>query len=166
MARIVSSERFEIRLPLTDQQWQAVADTPGGLVKLMSKGGKDHWQGYVLRKESHVNEANRQRAIVVAVDKPLEQTPPLYAGTFVTAQLLTVVLDSSVRLPASALSSSGHIWYVDDNDQLARFIPKATYAFDNQIVAQLPEGYGPGKFVERPLSSYTPGLKVQPVVAP
>jgi len=166
LARIVSNDRIEIRLPLTDQQWQVVSDAPGSAVELTTTGGMGNWQGYVLRKEAHINEANRQRAIIVAVDDPLNQSPPLYTGTFVTARLPTVIFEASVKLPASALSTDGYIWHLDDDDRLARFIPKTTYAFSDQIIIPLPAGYEPIKFIVRPLNSYTPKLKVKPVATP
>jgi RND family efflux transporter MFP subunit len=160
LARLVSQDRVEIRVPLSDRQWailDASADLP---VEVSSQAGGEHWSGYVLRSERHVNISDRQRALVIAIDQPLEQAPPLYPGTFVAVHLPSRPIDAAFRLPASALTPDGHLWYIDAEGQARRFRPRAHFRFDDDIVAIPPASLDTADIVIRPLASLSEGTPV------
>ena len=162
LVRLLSSDRVEIRIPLTDRQWQTVSTNPDNIVELTARDNHQRWRGYVLRAEKHITRANRQRALIVAVDKPLDQPTPLYAGTFVTARIPTREIDNAVALPATALTPGGEIWFVDKENRLATLTPVRTYTLAEQVAVQLPVQHTALRALVRPLRNYSIGQTVIP----
>lgn len=165
IATLYSTDRIEIEVPLSAEQWANLPlisslDKTKWPVVLKDAQGQSQWQGYVDRVEMHLESSNRQRSAIVAVDKPLEQATPLFPGTFVTASITGKSLESLWQVPASAISQSGDVWFVNEAGVLDKFNAQkrfskndATYIvpFDADITAQI---------VARPLSSYMTGMKV------
>ena len=163
LARLVSRDRVEIRVPLSDRQWRVAATETGTDVIVRSPDGAATWAGRVLRTEGHVDRENRQRAVVIAVDNPVEQHPPLHPGRFVSVEIPGAVFDVTYRLPPSALSTDGEIWYVDDDDRLNSFRPSSIHNFNDVILVVAPDGNGKRRILLRPLAAYDIGQHVRPV---
>ncbi|MEM9557989.1 MAG: efflux RND transporter periplasmic adaptor subunit [Acidobacteriota bacterium] len=168
-----SSERVELRLPLTPADW-ALLPPEGELLAQrwpveLSTGGREprRWRGRVSRIERHVVTETRQRALVVTVPNPLEQDPPLYPGTFVRATLLGRELAEVLDLPAHVVTEQGEIWFVDGEGLLAKTAVDARPGADGRVLVTAPaELQGDAlEVVAHPMASYLPGLPVQKEVA-
>lgn len=118
LGQIFSTERIEIRLPLSsrdlpflDLSDRSDASEGGktGLVTIISKVGERvyRWPATLLRTENSLDQQSRQLFIVVAVIKPFEPTkdgrPPLRLGRFVTAEIQGKVIPDAYLIPRSAL---------------------------------------------------------------
>jgi hypothetical protein len=119
----------------------------------------------VHRALQHLDSTSRQRTLLLAVDAPLDQSPPLLPGTFVEAELSGRTLDNLWQLPGSALSRRGEIWYVTDDNTLARFSTEPLFSHGAYIYVEVPAECAATaiRVVVHPLNSYLPGMIVQPV---
>ena len=85
VATLYSTDMVEIPVALTTRDWENLPD-PATLsgdqwpVVLKSVEGNQTWAGHVLRAEQHVDTTSRQRTLLIAVDSPLAQVPPLFPG--------------------------------------------------------------------------------------
>lgn len=131
---------------------------------LTSVDGEASWQGRVLSLGQHLDAETRQQPVLIVVDKPLQQTPPLLPGSFVKVTMQGTLIDNLWQLPVTSLSQRGEIWYVTEEDTLGRFSAEPAFSDENGIYISPPEALA-GRSVRvltQPLSSY---LENQPVKA-
>lgn len=171
VATLYSTDMIEVPVPLAVRDWknlpapESLAGS-GWPVQLTGVEDKKTWTGRVLRAEQHVDTTSRQRTLLVVVDSPLDQTPPLLPGIFVEVGIDGREADNVWELPSSALSQQGEIWYVTKNDTLAKLQVQSAFTHGNSIYVEVPEqmAQAPARIVAHPLSSYLPGMAVQPIV--
>lgn len=171
VATLYSTDMIEVAVPLSTRDWKNLPDSTTLIgsswsVELKAVEDNQTWNGKVLRATRHVDSTSRQRTLIVAVDSPLDQVPPLLPGTFVGVGMNGRAVDNVMKLPNSALSQRGEIWYVEEGNILARFSAEPIFSYDGSIYINVPKKLASGsvKIVVHPLSSYLPGMKVQPVV--
>ncbi len=129
VATLYSTDLIEVSVALSEREWQSLPATSQMLatqwpVQLQAVEGNDQWLGQVLRSEQHLDGTTRQRSLIIGVEKPLDQQPPLNPGTFVKATLAGSERDGLWQLPLTSLSQRGDIWYLDADDHLAKFAAK------------------------------------------
>lgn len=179
LATLSSTDRMEVSIPLSSQQW---AQLPSGRtltagkwpVILSTDDGTQTWRGYVIRVGKTVNKQTRQRPLVVAVERPYDLDVPLYAGSFVKARIDGKVMSNLWKIPTTALSQSGDIWLIDDNDCLTKLPLTESYSRDGSLYMPAPTSYtlpdetqnNSGRQVARlvlsPLNSFVVGMCVTP----
>jgi RND family efflux transporter MFP subunit len=134
LARIFSTNRAEIRLPITDQQLRYLEQPFGSgrdagplntPVTLRAEvGGQEiMWQGYLDRMDGAVDNDNRVWYAVAYVDDPYglqSEAPvtPLVVGLFVEAEINGRTVSDVYRLPRSALRNGDRVLIVDADDRL------------------------------------------------
>jgi len=171
LAELYSTDRVEISLPISQLDWQKLPDMKvleGGQwpVTLVSVETGQQWRGYVQRTELHLDDTTRQRSVIAAVDRPLEQASMLAPGTFLKAEIKGRELSNLWRLPSSSLNQKGEIWYVS-NGVLAKFSADPL-ASDEQAIYIRPPASLYDKTVNvltHPLSTYMTGMAINPVEA-
>ncbi|ODC03104.1 hypothetical protein BFW38_05640 [Terasakiispira papahanaumokuakeensis] len=171
LGELVSTDYVEIRVSLPPSDW---AQLPGEdqlnagqwPVTLRDAQTQSQWQGHVIRTEGTLDDTTRQRALILAVDQPFEQTPPLLPGTFVEALIPGRTLNQLWALPATALSQSGKLWYLREDQTLAAFEAQPRFSHHGLIFIEPPEplAIAPQQVLTQPLHSYTPGMAVTPVL--
>jgi RND family efflux transporter MFP subunit len=174
VATLYSVDRVDIEIPLSADQWAnlpalknsdlSVSDGEKWQVALSSADGDASWQGYVSRIEQHVESTSRQRSLVVSVDLPLEQTEGLYPGTFVQAHIDGAVMDTTWKLPASAISQQGELWFIDQNNTLKKVSAQKVFERADSVYVAPIDNLSKAKIVKRPLNSYVVGMRVSPQV--
>tara|TARA_R110001592_G_scaffold356937_2_gene659487 strand:- start:2539 stop:3705 length:1167 start_codon:yes stop_codon:yes gene_type:complete len=169
IAELYSADRIEISLPVSQPDWHKLPDIEAldqgrWPVTLISVETGQQWRGYIQRTELHLDDTTRQRSVIAAVDRPLEQTEMLTPGTFVRAEIQGRELSDLWRLPPSSLSQRGEIWYESDGI-LARFSAEPIASDEQAIYLRPPTSlYGqPVNVLTHPLSAYMPGMAVNPV---
>lgn len=165
LGEVFDRTRAEIRIALSARDWQNLPEETELLrgdwpVQLTSVEDGHHWQGYVLRVEHHIADDSRQRHLVVAVDEPLSLQQPLLPGVFVQADVFGRFIDGLWRLPASALSQQGEVWYLDSESQLNKFGATPVFSDKGFIYVRPPLNLqvGSTQVVTQPLNSYLPGM--------
>lgn len=134
LARIFSTNRAEIRLPLTDQQLRFLEQPFGSgrgagplntpvMLRAEVGGQQVEWQGYLDRMDGAVDDDNRVWYAVAYVDDPygLQQdavTTPLVVGLFVDAEISGRRVADVFRLPRSALRNGDRVLIVDADNRL------------------------------------------------
>ena len=165
VATLYSTDRIEIEIPLSEQQWTNLPKLDSGSewsAKVTDSTGSVEWVARVERSYQYVAQETRQRSIVLVIENPLEQENPLFPGTFVTATIEGTEVANMWQLPASALSQQGEIWTVDEQGLLAK--SEATTLFERQqhIYVKPTQTGDSVQVVMRPLSNFKVGMKVQP----
>jgi RND family efflux transporter MFP subunit len=166
LMELYSTDLVEASIPLSDPQWEKLpppAELLAGKwpVLLLSDDGEHSWEGYVTRIEQHVNSENRQRALIIAIDNPLDQEIPLYPGTFVRAEIPGRHFSDVWRIPESSLTQDMTIWYVDESSQLAKAQADVVFTDKESVYIRPVEFIDHTSVAIYPLSSYLPGMRVQ-----
>ena len=170
IATLYSTDRIEIEIPLSEQQWANLPkSTQQGDITwkatITDSTGSVEWQAQVERSYQYVAQNTRQRSVVLVVDNPLDQAQPLFPGTFVTATISGAEVDNLWQLPASALSQQGEIWTVDSQGMLTKSQATTLFERDDHIYVEPTQSEAAVKVVMRPLSNFKVGMKVSPAVS-
>ena len=164
LATLNSTDKVEISVPLSLSQWQNLASDKSGEVILSDVTTQNQWQGYIARFEQHLDDSSRQRSVVVALDKPFDQAPPLLPGTFLAVQIAGKALNNVIKLPASAVSQEGLIWYVNEQNTLMSIQAQKLFERGDYVYISPIEGHTNLRVVARPLVSYLNDMLVNPIV--
>ena len=164
LATLNSTDKVEISVPLSLSQWQNLASDKSGEVILSDVTTQNQWQGYIARFEQHLDDSSRQRSVVVALDNPFEQATPLLPGTFLAVQIAGKALNNVIKLPASAVSQEGLIWYVNDQNTLMSIQAQKLFERGDYVYISPIEGHTNLRVVARPLVSYLNDMLVNPIV--
>jgi RND family efflux transporter MFP subunit len=164
-----STEAAEIILPMEDGDllWFHVPGfTPGtgagspALVKARVAGRDRTWTGRAVRAEGKLDERTRMVNVVVRVERPYDQKPPLAVGLFVDVEITGRTLPEAVLIPRSALRQGHRVWVVDPNDRL-RFREVDVARIEGETVI-LRSGLRDGeRLVTSPLKAVTDGMTVR-----
>jgi len=170
VATLYSTDRIEVAVSLSARDWQNLPDlatltAANWPVTLTSVESGQRWNGRVLRAAQHLDETTRQRALIVALDNPLEHSPALLPGTFLKVDIAGKQRDALWQLPSSALSQRGEIWYVTQENTLACFEAEPLFSDAGAIYVQVPKQLAATtrQVLVHPLSSYLQGMKVNPL---
>ena len=136
MAELHAIDHAEVRLAIPDSELafldlslgETVAPEAAPRVVLNAEfaGDTHRWRGRIVRTEARIDPRTRMVHVVARVPRPYERTPeaagrpPLAAGLFVEAEIEGRQLEEIVRVPRESLDESGHVYVVDERDQLER----------------------------------------------
>ncbi|MGI9290866.1 MAG: efflux RND transporter periplasmic adaptor subunit [Gammaproteobacteria bacterium] len=178
LARIFSTGRAEIRLPLTDQQLRYLENpfgtgrNAGSLntpVTLSAEVGGQQvtWNAYLDRMDGAVDDDNRVWYAVAYVDDPYgmeSEVPvtPLVVGLFVEAEIQGRTVNNVYRLPRSALRNGERVLIVDSESRLRqRSVDVLRTDYDSVYVdAGIEEG---DQVCISPMETFVDGLLVEVV---
>ena len=169
LATLYSSDEVSIELQLSAQDWNKLPPALQMLeqhwqANIQSIDGQNQWQGYIKQTGFHVNAESGLRALYVSVERPLEQTPALLPGSYVTVVIHGTELDNLWQLPNSALSQKSQVWYVNQDSRLANFDATPRFVDQNYVYIDVPETLGdaPQKVLTQPYNSYLTGMLLTP----
>ncbi len=132
LGRVFSTDRIEIRLPLTDAQLVEL-DLPMGFmasnetghpVKLSAfVGGKEHsWQGHIVRTQAAIDQQTRLVYAIAEVVDPYgtasESSMPLAVGLFVNAEIASSRSQDAFVIPRLALRNADKVYVINDEEKL------------------------------------------------
>ena len=132
LGRVFSTDRIEIRLPLTDAQLVEL-DLPMGFmasnetghpVKLSAfVGGKEHsWQGHIVRTQAAIDQQTRLVYAIAEVVDPYgtasESSMPLAVGLFVNAEIASSRSQDAFVIPRLALRNADKVYFINDEEKL------------------------------------------------
>jgi len=174
LASLYSTEAAEIYVPLEkdDLFWFYVPGLsdgnslpPPALVHAEIAGKAITWPGKVVRAEGKVDERTRMIRVVVRVEKPYEEKPPLVVGLFVTVDIQGDILPNAVTLPRSALRQDNIVWVVNKENRL-KFRPVEVAKLQGEQVI-IASGLKDGEsVVVSPLKAVTDGMRVRTLSLP
>lgn len=117
------------------------------------------WTAKIARFEYHINKAERTRNLVLEVDAKQAKTT-IMQGTFVQATIPGKAIDNLLKLPASSLSRTGSIWYVDEG-VLQKFKADIIYKKDDYLAVVAPNNSSTFQIVRYPQQAFIAGQMVE-----
>ncbi|RRS08046.1 efflux RND transporter periplasmic adaptor subunit [Pseudoalteromonas sp. J010] len=161
VATLYGTSQAEIEILLSELQWQllpSLAPLPWH-AKLTSVTGDTSWSAKVTRVAHHIEQETQKRAVYIAIDTPLEQTPQLSFGSFVSAEIAGQTLFDVWQIPTSAVTSDGLIWFVQENT-LRAHQPQLITQHEGMSYLQPFTTNATLQLVTKPLSHYREGMVV------
>ena len=168
LGAMFSVEAAEISVPLedVDLQWINVPGftaedgvTSEALVFATIAGQNVEWPAILMRTEGRIDARTRMVNVIVRVDRPYDERPPLAMGLFVRVEIEGVTLSDALWLPRSAIHD-GDTVYIVDGEGMVRFrkVDIARYDRDEVLVRS---GIDSGELiVTTPMKIVTDGMKV------
>ncbi|WP_394182385.1 efflux RND transporter periplasmic adaptor subunit [Marinomonas posidonica] len=167
IATLYSTDRVEITLELANSDWAKLPDADTLLagnwpVTVHSIDSQASWSGKVISVGQHIDTSTRMRSLTLAVESPLDQDAPLLPGAFVTVELQGKTLQNLWKLPNSALSQRGDIWFLDEDNRLDYFPTSPLFVDAKYTYILVPETMRnkPYSVLTKPYNSYQKGTLV------
>jgi len=169
LSTIYSIEAAEIILPLEseDLSWFHVPGftrdditSPIVTVRASVAGLEKSWSGKVVRTEGQLDSRTRMVNVVVRVEKPYDDKPPLVAGLFVSAYIEGRTIKNAVIIPRSALRQGNIVWLVDDKNKLFFKKVKVVRINNDNVITRDSLATG-DRVVVSPLKVVTDGMSVR-----
>jgi len=114
----------------------------------------------VVRSEGKMDERTRMVRVVVRVDKPYAEKPPLAVGLFVTVIIKGHNIPDLAVIPRSALHQGDLVWVVDRDNRI--HYKKVRVARIDGEKVQIRSGLKDGEeIVVSPLKTVTDGMSVR-----
>lgn len=162
LGTLVSTEKVEIRLPLTAGQAARVELPARATLESPLKPGES-WEATLVRMEPTVDRQNQVIfAIAEVMDPFAEGRVPLPVGIFANASISAKPIENSYKIPEAAYVDDRFIWVMDGEGELERVEAERIHTEDGQAFVKPVEG-GRGELliVTRPLSNFRSGMKVK-----
>ncbi|BDS05013.1 membrane protein [Oceaniferula spumae] len=165
LGTLVATERAEVRLPLTADQFARIEIPSKSEIDLTSPNKPGVvWKATLKRTEPTVDPQNQVIYIIAEVKNPYtvgEQT--LAVGTFVNASIPATTIDNAYRVPEAALVNDAYLWIVDAENKLVKADAERVYSHNAHAYVRLSSQdiKPPLKVVTRPLSNFREGTTVQ-----
>lgn len=178
LAKIISVDQVEIRLPVTNQDLALLgipvipADTSHHSIGLkvtlsaMLAGEQVNWQAEIIRTEGVFNSQNRLIFLVAQVPDPYalnagNKQRPLPIGLFVQARIQSRRTIRAFELPTRALHAKNKVWIVDADNRLQQ--RTVSMQRNNTEFIWVDQGLADGDWVSlTTLDHATAGLQVLP----
>ncbi|MGF1449254.1 MAG: efflux RND transporter periplasmic adaptor subunit [Opitutales bacterium] len=175
LARIISIEKAEVRLPLSKDQLalldlsfeQVDADRQGPPVTIRTRFGdrEVHWDGYLERIEGAVDQRTRFFFVVAVVDDPYgsdtEQPgrPPLKPGMFVEAEIQGRDAGNLYVVPRAAMVGNDAVYAIDRFSTLRRRQVETVQGLPDAVLVR--SGFEPGdRYLVSPVQFPVVGMLV------
>jgi len=168
LADLYSTEAFEVRVPVTLEEFGYLEQGEGGVVGgdvtlQASIGGKmRYWKGSIIRSEGRVDRSTMTMYQVVKIkpnpDEKLFPLPP--SGLFVTARIKGRVMSEVVELPRAALREDQTVLVLDAESRLRVVKVGISRTLEKSVLVH--GGVNAGdQIVISPLETPVVGMKLQ-----
>ena len=167
IAVITGVDKMEVSLSLDGTQLELLGSNLSGVqVTLRDDASGADYHGSRLRDSRIIDPETRLHRVFCTVDRPLALTPPLLAGTFLTAVITGPPRENLLRLPVSALTRQGLVWTVDRENTLRAFPASALFYDTDHVYVRAPEALDyPVRVTAAPNAAFVTGMKVRPAEA-
>lgn len=157
-------DTFVVALHISDKEWGKLSDNwREEEVQLIAEGAGDRWSGTLVREGKIFEHESRLRTLYIEIDEPLQQSPPLLPGTFVKAEIPGRVISQLLRVPDSARTQKGLVWYVDKDNRLQSVEAIPVFREKGYLYFEY-QGEDAVAVVINPNNSFVNGLRVTPLV--
>jgi multidrug efflux system membrane fusion protein len=163
LLKLVDDNQFEMTAELSRENW-ALLDHPitNQVAQLVDTAGTPMGTAVVRQGGGFLDQNTRQYRVFLEVRETKDQ--PILSGDFLRVLLTGRVVEDTLSIPDTTLTRTGHVWFVDQNDQLMRISPDILFRIADQIVIAVPEGSHRLRVAITPLASFLPGQRVAPNV--
>ena len=164
MVTLVDGARFELTVEVSRDSW-ALLDHPvaGQIAQLEDTSGTLLGAATVREGGGFLDPQTRQYRIFLEVSG--SENDAILSGDFVRVVLTGRRVQRTLNIPETALTRTGHVWFIDPDDRLLRLSPDIIFRRADRIVIHAPNGDGPWRLAVTPLASFLPGQPVAPRIA-
>ncbi len=161
LLRLVDDRTLELTVELSRDDW-ALVEKPvsGRYAQLFDTHDKPLGQALVRQGGGFLDQKSRQYRIFLEIADA--DNSPVLSGDFVRVALPGITVDSALDIPESALTRSGEVWYVDDQNQLQKLLPEIMFRHQQRLVIRAPMGAQHWRIATTPLAAFLPGQQVNP----
>jgi multidrug efflux system membrane fusion protein len=161
LLKLVDDKQFEMTAELSRESW-ALLDHPitEQVAQLVDTAGSPIGTAIIRQGGGFLDQSTRQYRVFLEVHETEAQ--PILSGDFLRVLLTGRVIKDTLSIPDTALTRTGHVWFVDQNDQLTRLAPDILFRLADQIVITAPAGNHRQRVAITPLASFLPGQRVAP----
>lgn len=163
VARLLGNEKYELIVNLSKSQWQQlVHPIVGQTVALLDNAGNSVGSATVSQAGGYIDTATRHYPVVLVTSKIKAN---ILVGDYLQAVFTGHLVNSTLRIPETALTTDGRIWWLDAENRLQASIVKLLARDEQSIIIKTPKAdQTRWKIVVTPLSFYLPGQKVTPQI--
>ncbi len=169
LLRIVHNTQQEIHLSLNSQQWNLLSkEWKNRKASIRNADNVEIAQAEIKRGGNFLDPETRQYRLFLEIEKTSDNHT--LVGDFIQVNLPSRTIPNSLLIPESALTRSGFVWYLDDENRLRKFIATILVYRDSQIIIETPSSHMLGKhtpsrwrIATTPLASFLAGHPVSPV---
>ncbi|MCR9060153.1 MAG: efflux RND transporter periplasmic adaptor subunit [Rhodobacteraceae bacterium] len=162
---LLDDSQLDIRVSLSPNEWRLLAGNwEDGRADLFDDAGSHIGTAKVKRGGGFLEPQSRRYQLFLEVDRSSETL--VLPGQFVRVALKGQQVENTLRIPESALTQNGFVWFVDPADRLQRYEASALFRNSGDVVVKAPDDASTGdvlRIVRLPMSAYLPGQVVAPV---
>jgi len=162
---LLDDSQLDIRVSLSPNEWRLLAaNWEDGRADLFDDAGSHIGTAKVKRGGGFLEPQSRRYQLFLEVDRSAETLA--LPGQFVRVALKGQQVENTLRIPESALTQNGFVWFVDPVDRLQRYEASALFRNSGDVVVKAPDDASTGdvlRIVRLPMSAYLPGQVVAPV---
>ncbi|CTQ59382.1 efflux RND transporter periplasmic adaptor subunit [Roseibium album] len=162
---LLDDSQLDIRVSLSPNEWRLLAaNWEDGRADLFDDAGSHIGTAKVKRGGGFLEPQSRRYQLFLEVDRSAETLA--LPGQFVRVALQGQQVENTLRIPESALTQNGFVWFVDPADRLQRYEASALFRNSGDVVVKAPDDASTGdvlRIVRLPMSAYLPGQVVAPV---
>lgn len=162
---LLDDSQLDIRVSLSPNEWRLLAaNWEDGRADLFDDAGFHIGTARVKRGGGFLEPQSRRYQLFLEVDRSSETLA--LPGQFVRVALAGQEIENTIRIPESALTQNGFVWFVDPADRLQRYEASALFRNSGDVVVKAPDDASTGdvlRIVRLPMSAYLPGQVVAPV---
>ncbi len=116
VALIYGTDKSQVSVSMNARQWNFLPENFADIeVSLIDAESNNKWKASVSRDGKRLKRESRLRPLFLEIENPLALDPPLLSGTFLNVQLKGRYIENLLKIPESAYTKSGYIWYINNN---------------------------------------------------
>lgn len=118
VANVYAVAPFEIRLPLSLDEFALIGTNPNAVLKTKAGGQSFEWKGKVVRQEGVIDRASRSVFLVAEVSPRPSDIAIMQPGLFVQAEVEGRTIRNAVRVPLKAFYGEDRLVLVGPDNRL------------------------------------------------
>ncbi|MCE0558953.1 efflux RND transporter periplasmic adaptor subunit [Motilimonas sp. E26] len=163
---LAASDSLDVVLPVAEQHWQLIHASFGQPdIKVIDRQYQQ-WPAKVRFVAPQVDQTTKQRQVVLAINKPFQQSSRLLPNQPVTIEVTLPAFPLATKLPISALTPDGLIWQINKNNTLQQTDVRILETTPDHVWVTFPSNdqqQNAKTIAVYPLTSMLEGVKVKPI---
>jgi len=160
---ILDDQTLDIVLSLGEKQWDLIdKDFSKNEVNIFNEKNKKIASGKLSHGGEYIDPKTRQYKLFIELST---KDNLALAGEFVNVQIQGKEFDNVLKIPQSAYTRDGIVWYVDEENKLQNFQGEILFYMDKWLIVKKPNlASNSFKIALNPLSSFIESKLVEPKI--
>jgi len=160
---ILDDQTLDIVLSLGEKQWDLIdKDFSKNEVKIFNEKNKKIASGKLSHGGEYIDPTTRQYKLFIELST---KDNLALAGEFVNVHIQGKEFDNVLKIPQSAYTRDGIVWYVDEKNKLQNFQGEILFYMDKWLIVKKPNlASNSFKIALNPLSSFIESKLVEPKI--